>query len=275
MLDVSDTRRAFSAYLDRLIDGLTARPDVTGLVLAGSTADRARVDEWSDHDFLVTTVSEQAAETMRTNLAWLPDAETLVIAVREGAHGLKCVYENGAMLEFAVFAPGELLLAHANDFEVALDRGGIGAAMREVAAKPKPLGSTSPEAHAQLFLAHLLIGVGRARRGELLSAGQSVRSHALGSLLALHRMVVVGGADARLDDLDAYRRLETVHPDFAALLERALERDPERAARSLLYLAVTSGVTGWRGWPIAAERAVRERLGWPMDAPQEERRPAH
>lgn len=262
MLDTTGVRRAFSAYLDRLIAALESRPEVVGLVLAGSTADRSRVDEWSDHDFLVVCSSLAAAEAMRADVSWLPDHADLVIAVRDTAHGLKGVYRDGHVLEFAVFGPDELALAHANAFEVPLDRGGIYATMRDVAARPKPGSETTPLQHAQLFLTLVLIGVGRARRGETLTAGQFVRTHALAHLLALHRKIVPGADDARLDDLDAFRRVEQVHPEFAAIIERALERDPETAARGLMYVAEASAIGRWSGWPTEAAAVVARRLGW-------------
>lgn len=262
MLDVTGVRRAFSAYLDRLIDALESRPEVTGLVLAGSTADRSRVDEWSDHDFLVVCDSFHAAEAMRADVSWLPDHRDLVIVVRDTAHGVKGVYRDGHVLEFAVFGPDELKLAHANAFEVPLDRGGIYAMMRDVAARPKPGTELSPLQHAQLFLTLVLIGVGRARRGETLTAGQFIRTHALAHLLALHRRVVPGASDPRLDDLDVYRRVEQVHPDLAAVIERALERDPETAARGLLYVAEATAIARWPEWPAEAAAVVKRRLGW-------------
>lgn len=262
MLDTTGVRRAFSAYLDRLTESLEARPEVIGLVLAGSTADRSRVDEWSDHDFLVVVSSLEAAEAMRADVSWLPDHGDLVIAVREGEHGFKCVYRDGHVLEFAVFGPDELSVAYANAFEVPLDRGGVYATMKDVAAKPKPGSETTPLQHAQLFLSLVLIGVGRARRGETLTAGQFIRSHALAHLLALHRKVVPGANDPRLDDLDVFRRLEQVHPDLAAVIERALERDPETAARGLLYVAEASAIARSSEWPVEAVATVKARLGW-------------
>jgi hypothetical protein len=265
MLDSTGVRRAFSAYLDRLIISLDGRPDVVGLVLTGSTADRSRVDEWSDHDFFVVCSSRDAAEAMRQNLDWLPDIDSLIMSVRETEHGLKGLYRDGRVLEFAVFGPDELRLAHANAFEVPLDRGGIYQAMRQVAARPKPGSDTTPLQHAQLFLALLLIGVGRARRGELLTAGQFIRTHALTHLLALHRRLGPTPSDPRLDDLDLFRRLEQVHPDLADVIERALERDPETAARGLLYVAEATAIARWNEWPADAAQVVKERLGWAED----------
>lgn len=264
MTTASAYRATFDTYLARLVAGLDARSDVTGLVLAGSTADRDRVDEWSDHDFLVVADSEANAERLRRELDWLPDAERIVLRPREGVHGLKVVYDDGHVLEFAVFAPGELSLAIANAYEVAIDRGGIAETMMDAARKPRPGHEATVRDRAELFLALLLIGVGRHRRGEVLTAGQFVRSHALAHLIALHRAVSAERPEqtARLDDLDGYRRLELVHPQFAAAVAAAIETDPESAARALLVLAETGPVGADARWPREGASTVRTRLGW-------------
>lgn len=264
MNTASACRTAFDHYLARLVAALEARPDVLGLVLAGSTADRDRVDEWSDHDFLVVADGEGTAERMRRELDWLPDASRIALRPREGRHGLKVVYDDGQVLEFAVFAPGELGLAIANAYEVAIDRGGIAETMQDIARKPRPGHEATVRDRAELFLALLLIGVGRHRRGEVLTAGQFIRSHALAHLIALHRAVVGEQPDqtARLDDLDGYRRLELVHPAFAEASARAIEHDPETAARALLAIAETGAIGADPRWPREGARAVRNRLSW-------------
>lgn len=269
MTDASACREAFEAELAELIATLDANPEVTGLVLAGSTADRARVDEWSDLDFLVVAASDEAAVRMRDDLTWLPRSDQIVLRPREGGHGLKVVYDDARVLEFAVFGPDELGLAVLNAYEVAIDRGGIAATAQDAARRPRPGAELTARDHAELFLALLLIGTGRHRRGETLTAGQFVRSHALAHLIALHRAVVgeQPGERARLDDLDVYRRLETVHPAFAAAAARAIESDPETAARRLLALAEEGPIAQHAAWSAAGAAVVRERLGW-NDTPQ-------
>jgi hypothetical protein len=64
---------------------------ILGLVWAGSAADTDRFDEYSDFDFYLITVDEQA-EPMRQNLEWLPNAQSIAYWARETAHGLKVVY---------------------------------------------------------------------------------------------------------------------------------------------------------------------------------------
>ncbi len=237
---------AFIEFIDELHQTLAARPDVIGLVLLGSAADRARRDEWSDHDFFVITVDD-AQEAMRTDLRWLPAHDTIALSPRETEHGLKVVYDSGHVLEFAVFSLAELQLAGANAYEVVLDRGGVAEAMAGLAARERP--PRNDEANLGLFVALLLIGVGRARRGELLVAGNLVRTYAVERLLrALPR------DDARLDDLDPFRRVELVYPSLG--LAEALEQPVEDAARTLLEIAERE--LG----PIAGAEVLRRRLGW-------------
>jgi hypothetical protein len=239
---------AYIGFIDQLTANLASRHDVLGLVLVGSTADRARQDEWSDHDFFVIT-EDASAEPMRANLDWLPDHDTIALAPRETAHGLKVIYESGHVLEFAVFTLGELSLAGANAFEVALDRGGIAPIMESLAKRPRA--PRDDEADLALMLSHILIGVGRARRGELLVAGNLIRSYAVERLLTVlaHR-----SPDPRLDNLDSFRRVELVFPWLK--LDEALAQSPEAAARAVL--AIAERELG----PITGAVVLRTRLGW-------------
>ncbi|MCC7207592.1 MAG: hypothetical protein IT323_09805, partial [Anaerolineae bacterium] len=107
------------AFIDALRTRLEADPRVVGLVLLGSTADKSHApDEYSDHDFFVIT-TPGAQEHFRTHLDWLPDPDSIVLAVRETAHGLKILYTSGHILEFAVFDLAEIGAATVNDFAIA------------------------------------------------------------------------------------------------------------------------------------------------------------
>ena len=256
-----DVRTRFELFSADLTARVATDPEVLGLVLVGSTADTDRVDEWSDHDFILVT-REGTQEAFRQDLGWLPGAEHLVLRVRETAHGLKAVYDDGRVLEFAVFSPDEVPLAEANAYRVALDRADLTATMAQIAARPRPGAVVDDEREIALFLSLVLIGVGRARRGELIAAGQHLRSHALRHLLTAWRHRHPTPDDARLDDLDVFRRVELVHPEAAARIATAQAGDPETCARALLDLAEEQLAPGWTGWPTEAVTAVRHRLGW-------------
>ena len=107
----------FESYLDELLASCSENPAITGLVLMGSTADRSRVDEWSDHDFAVVTDTERVEE-LRGDLSWLPRHARIVASVREHHDGFKAIYDDGAVIEFAVTDLSGLSTFFANDWEV-------------------------------------------------------------------------------------------------------------------------------------------------------------
>jgi len=235
---------SFDRYLNELIDGCVAHPAITGLVLMGSTADRSRVDEWSDHDFAVIA-DPASVQGLRHDLTWLPRHENIVAFAREHHDGFKVIYRDGAVVEFAVNDLAGLSTFYANAWEVAYGGAPVTAVMESVAAKPVPLLGDSA-----VFLAALLVGVGRARRGEVLSGGASVRGLALEHLLVLLRTVVP-------DTLDPRRRFEFAHPLLGAALASAQELPVEDCARAMLTIAERELTL-----PAAAVAAVRSRLGW-------------
>src|SRR5207253_10826009 len=108
---------------------LAADERVLGLVALGSMSGEPPPDQWSDHDFFVISRPGEQ-ERMRTELSWLPDGEEIVLAYRETAHGVKVLYRDAHLLEFAVFDPEEMSVARINRFRVLLDRGGVAQRMR-------------------------------------------------------------------------------------------------------------------------------------------------
>ena len=249
-------------YLDfsqRLAKSVQDHPKAIGLILVGSTSDTHRVDEWSDHDFFVVT-HEGSGEDLRQDLGWLPFSDQIAWSVRETKHGLKVVYGFGHVLEFAVFNDSELELAKVNAATVAVDKANIQArvdAMR-VASEPAPADS---DAELELLLTHILIGVGRARRGETLIAGQHIRSYLLGHALGLLGQWIPAEAETltTVDNLNRFRRFEQRHPLLGREIEAAMQSDVESGARQILDLLETTD-------PNLANRVkysvVRDRLGW-------------
>src|SRR5215213_6016319 len=155
----------YKRLTERLSDRLAADERVLGLVALGSMAAQdTQPDRWSDHDFFVI-VRTGEQEAFRRDLSWVPEAEDLVLSYRETAHGLKALYRNGHLLEFAVFDPEELHLAKVNRYRVLLDRGGIADAMaqvrQETVASISAPGMGDRERFGQ-FLANLLVAGARA-----------------------------------------------------------------------------------------------------------------
>jgi hypothetical protein len=249
---------AFAAFTESLGERLAADPRVVGLVALGSMSGEGPApDGFSDHDFFVVT-EPGVQEPFRRDLRWLPGAPSAVLVHRETEHGLKVVLPDGHLLEFAVFDRDELLVARANRYRVLLDRGGVAERMAEVAAKPAP----APESRwlCGQLLGNLLVGGGRAARGELLSARLFVAGHATGHLLRLLARHVPPEAATPLDDLDPFRRFEGAYPRLASRVNAALSLPPLEAALALLDLAGRELGPRLPDWPAGAEAAVRERL---------------
>ena len=246
-------------YLGALVSGLSADPQVIGLVLAGSSAQTERRDQWSDHDFLVVTV-DGVPEHYRTDLSWLPDHGDLAFSFRETAHGLKALYRTGLLVEFAVFDRSEFAGCALNHYAVALDRGGITALAEQVHARSRePRGlALAPSFHA--FLSLVYIGTGRARRGERLSANVFLRDYALASLLRAVHLLLAADEAAAADDLDVWRRVESAVPDLAAALDRALALPITEVGLALIDAAEPFLLLRWPEYPGEHTEVVRTLL---------------
>jgi hypothetical protein len=219
----------YDAFNAALVASLSVDARVTGLVAVGSMAARDYLpDASSDHDFLVITTPD-AQEELRADLSWLPRHDEIVLSFRETAHGLKVLYRDGHLLEFAVFDPDELGAAAVNRYRVLLDRGGIEARLRELATRPPD--RPSDEYLFGRFVTGVQVGAGRTRRGEALS-GASFLLSAARHLCALFARVLPAPGRSLLDDLDPLRRFERVYPELGQELGSALD-DP----RALLELA--------------------------------------
>lgn len=232
MFCVTDHLQKFLAYQEQLLQSVSKFDDVIGLVFLGSAAETTRVDQFSDQDFFLV-VKNGAGENFRQDLRWLPNHLAIAFSPRETAHGLKVVYQDGDLLEFAVFEDSELELASANDYRVVLDRQDISARMKQIALRslPKPFDF---EANFELCLSLLLIAVGRARRGEQIAATQHI-NYALNHALMLIRAAIPVKNQAS-DSLNSFRRFEFDYPELGAKLNAILGLEPELAGRKLFDL---------------------------------------
>ena len=128
----------YRAFTGELTERLRADERAIGLVAVGSMADRDYApDEWSDHDFFVIT-PPGGQEELRNDLSWLPRDDRIALSLRETDHGLIVIYDDGHLLEFAVFDLEEIALAGVNRYRVLLDRGGVEERVEQVAASPRP-----------------------------------------------------------------------------------------------------------------------------------------
>jgi hypothetical protein len=250
------------SFISALLTRLEADDRVIGLVLAGSSAEPARRDRWSDHDFLMIT-EDGAPEEYRTNLSWLPDAGDIGIWFRETPHGLKVLYRSGLLVEFAVFDRAEFAACSLNHFAVALDRGGITELAAEVHARTGAAAAvTAVDRLATLrhALCLVYIGTNRARRGELLSANVFLRDYATAAYLRLLHDLLPPERTMALDVLDPWRRVEQADPETAAALDRALAGEVTAVGRALMAAMEPALDRYWPQWPRAEAALVRDLL---------------
>lgn len=256
------TPDAFQKFTEALLARLSQEPEVVGLVTLGSTSGQPPApDAFSDHDFFVVTVAG-AQERFRNDLRWLPAAAEIALAFRETAHGVKALYASGHLAEFAVFDLDELAEARVNRLRVLLDRADVAARMERVRAiTAATAGMEHPDErwHAGQLLTNLVVGAGRAARGERLSGHQLVRTSALGHLLPLLLARVDAAHVGNLDPLDPFRRFEQALPYLGEELDAALQRPVVGAARALLELAA-------RERPDLVSAAARSAVEAALDA---------
>lgn len=230
---------SFRDFTNRLQQNLETDARVIGLVALGSMAEQGRTpDAWSDHDFFVIIV-EGAQESFRQDLSWLPDTDKIVLSIRETEHGLKVFYEEGHLLEFAVFSAADLKVARVNDYRVLLDRGEIAVQMAAIQQPEATETSFDARRAFAMVLALSFVGTGRYRRGEQLSAHAFVKFYLLHHLLPLlaHVLKEQAQTTARLDNLDPFRRFEAVFPEPAARINAALLLPIPQAALALIEIA--------------------------------------
>jgi len=228
---------AFRQWTARLQANLDVDSRVIGLVLLGSSAEVSRIpDAWSDHDFFVVTV-DGVQENFRTDLSWLPDAEQIVLHPRETAHGLKVLFADGHLIEFAIFDLKELRLARVNDYRVLLDKtnGSIHRALPELGADSAP-GPLDRDRAIDLMLSLFVVGAGRVARGEVLSGQRFIKDFALSELLRLIAHEIPAAVPLQ-DNLDPFRRVEICYPAIADELQQALLLEPIVSAEAMLKLA--------------------------------------
>lgn len=254
-----DTLARFIKYSESLIDSCKQNPKIIGLVLVGSTAETERVDEWSDHDFFVITESNDQ-EPLRRNLSWLPNSEEIAFWFRETEHGLKVVYNSGEVLEFAIFDCDELRGCTVNHHRLAYGNDEVERALSTAINRMPEVVIGDDLADFRHFLSVLVIQVGRARRGELLTAGQGIRGTAATALLKVLTRCLPH--DRQLDKLDVSRRFEFAHPEIGKVIADALAQQPEPAAIELLKISERYLAPMWSDYPQREVQTVKDILSW-------------
>ncbi|WES64314.1 hypothetical protein P0L94_17835 [Microbacter sp. GSS18] len=258
----------FASLSRGLAQGVAQHPDLIGLALLGSASDdaAARRDEWSDHDFFAI-IADGRADAVRPDLSWLPDQASLALTAREGELGFVAVYDDGHVMEFAFAEASELSGALAGEATIVVDDDlrTVSALIDRSRERAAAADRFDPVNDARLVLVKLLIGVGRARRGEVLVAGQFVRTWAAQHLIRAVRGRHPERSGSERDRIDPARRFERDFPEWGEVIAHAVAQEVEPAAREL-YRLLRRLEPGWPEFPSRAADAVATRLGWGRDS---------
>ena len=242
-------------FTEQLNENVKQYAAVKGLIAVGSMACiDYQPDEWSDHDFFLI-VEKGHQQYYRTNMEWLPHHKSIAFHFQETEHGVKVVYNNGHLLEFAVFDVDELFLAKVNRYRILLDRCDIRERMEKIRQKTEKDNNNSIPDNKYLagqFLTNLLVGVGRFRRGEAISANFFIKQSALENLLKLIIYNLPSPKKDLLDNINHRRRFEFVYPEIGKEIDELLNLSPEISAKGLLeiynkYILPVTGVNFPKG----------------------------
>jgi hypothetical protein len=228
----------FHSFTHSLEHTLDADDRVLALVAIGSLAQPERVDLWSDHDFWVITTT--AAQTdFLTDLSWLPDHRAIALTLRPAQQYYTVLYTTGHIAEFAVFGPHDLSRGRLTHYRMLFDKDDITTRIQAIATHVQQEQQSGYNASATFghFLITLCTGVGRATRGEWLSAHTYIFQYAVDALLTLITHHVPPQRPDLSDPFDPRRRFERIYPDLSTTLARLLTLPPAVAARHMLDLA--------------------------------------
>ncbi|MHB1473628.1 MAG: aminoglycoside 6-adenylyltransferase [Dermatophilaceae bacterium] len=256
----------YQRFTGNLVAWAANDPAVIGLIAVGSTADVTHhPDEWSDHDVFVVTTAEAVAGLLE-DPSWLPDAERIVMWHAETVDGRAAVYDDGHLIELAVFGTSGIPSLSVNDYRVLVDKSDLTARFanwkRDTTLQVAETDTAGSRRFRQIVV-QLIVGLGRDARGESLSAHERIRGQALTHLLSLVRDFVPAENDTPLDNLDPYRRIEMAHPEICRRLNTALTAPLPELADTMLSLLqdhLVDRVPAFSAESLTAVRALAARL---------------
>lgn len=233
-------------FADRLLDRLDAigqalasTPSALGLLGLGSVGvEWARLDAYSDLDFYVVVREGHKANYLQ-DLSWLATACPLAYTFQNTPDGFKFLYGDGLYGEFAVFEPAELAsVSYAVGRWVWCAPDWNPDAWLSAPRQPQPVTQTV-DALVNEALTNLLVGLGRYRRGEKLSALRFVQGYAVDRIIELAAFLEAAQPGFE-DPFNRERRFEVRFPQTAAVLAACLpgyDATPAAARAILQFLS--------------------------------------
>jgi lincosamide nucleotidyltransferase B/F len=209
------------ARLEAIGYALTQHNDALALIGLGSVGqERDRLDAFSDLDFFVIVEDDAKADYL-DRLDWLAAVAPIAYSFRNTVDGYKLLYADGIFCEFAVFTQTELATAAFTAARVIWQR------PNAVLPILQSQGIVQQEMREEKWLVgealtNLSVGLGRMRRGEILSATRFIQHYAVDRVIELaSRTVPIQGV--HIDPFVPERRIEQRSPELAKLLPQFVQ----------------------------------------------------
>ena len=158
------------------------KEEVLAFIGLGSMHDLTRLDAYSDIDFFILVQSQQDKKIYMEDMSWL-DVHPIIFSYIETRDGLKVVYEDGILLEFAVFTMDELKLIPFQEGTIYYKKPFI----EEHDLKPQLEQSHPFNLNKTISncLSNLYVGLLREHRGEHVAAFLMIQVYATSNLLKI------------------------------------------------------------------------------------------
>ncbi len=254
---------------DRFTDRVRLRPEqderVIALIALGSTADPDRRDQWSDHDFWLIT-EQDVWERYLEPSEWLPDAEHIVLAFRQGSSYATVLYRDGRQVEFGVFDSVHMLHGRLDRFAVLFDkRGAVTDMCRDLAARSWATVDQEAATASDLellshFYLQIATGVQRHARGEMFSGDYLIRCQAVLNVLALVARHLEPERPILRDGFDVRRHFEAMYPEVSVAIREAVSQPVPGMAQSLVAIVEHELAPRIAGFPEGVSAVVRELI---------------
>lgn len=224
--------------MDAIGRSLASTGDAVALLALGSVGTELdRLDAYSDLDFFVIVRAGTVPQYLE-DLGWLQVVCPIAYCFRNTSVGYKFLFEDGIYGEFAIFTEGELAQMSFPEARIVWKAPEIDAAIRLSHQPPVPPTPRPTEELVGEIITNLYVGLGRAARGERLSALRFIQLFAVDRLLELAPRIETEQA-AHRDPFSAERRIEQRFPTLAGELPRFMQgydRSPESAVALLAFV---------------------------------------
>ena len=158
------------------------KEDVFAFIGLGSMHDLSRLDAYSDIDFFIIVQSQDDKKRYMEDMSWL-EVQPIIFSYIETKDGLKVIYDDGILLEFAVFTMDELKHIPFQEGTVYYKK----AFINEHDLKPQIKSFHSVDLNKAISncLSNLYVGLLREHRGEHVAAFLMIQVYATSHLLKI------------------------------------------------------------------------------------------